>query len=85
MPCPEYERHMHAWNAAVAKEELLRSQTMQLLRSIGRKATIETRVEARNQLAAVELQLNAHIGACAACRADKRVKRNAAKAQPALS
>jgi hypothetical protein len=85
MPCPQYDRHIEAWTAAIKKEEALRAATMQLLRDIGRKATIETRVEARNELAAVEASLNAHIDRCEVCKAEKRVKRNSAKAQPALS
>lgn len=85
MPCPQYEHHIEAWTAAIKKEDDLRAATMQLLRDIGRKATIATRVDARNELAAVEAALNAHIGACPVCKAEKRLKRNSAKAQPALS
>lgn len=85
MPCETYDSHAQACDAALQEEARLRGDTMQLLRTIGRKATIETRVQARNGLAEAEQRLNQHIDRCPACRADHRLKRNAAKTPPALS
>ncbi len=80
--CGVYDGLKPRWEAAVAEEERLRAATVELLRSMGRRKVIDTRIEARHTLAAIEAEINAHITGCPLCRAAKRSKLNVAKVQP---
>ena len=82
MQCKVYDGLKPRWQAAVREEERLRASTVELLRSMGRRQVIDTRIEARHALAAVEAEINAHITNCPLCRTAKRPKLNVAKMQP---